>query len=106
MLSLLILASVFVVGTLAARLGPTSENWRDYTWSYEPEKTADYYQEYGLEQPALAAPITVGKPLESYIVKLECLGCPFRVRELGQVYERWQEPPQANSLVSFETRPL
>lgn len=38
---------------------------------------------------------------EGEISNLKCLGCPFRVREYGQLVEHWQEHPRANSPVTF-----
>lgn len=76
---------------------------RDYhnsKWATHPAKTADWYAEHGLPLPELAPTITTVEPNKSYVVKLECMGCPFRVRELYQTFETWQEPPQDNSLVS------
>ncbi|KAF2817106.1 uncharacterized protein BDZ99DRAFT_404513 [Mytilinidion resinicola] len=99
MRSFLSLASFFAAGALASHLGSTSEDWRDYTWSYYPENTADELKELGLPLPEIAAPITTVHEHENYVVKLECLGCPFRVREYGQVVEHWQENPQDNSLL-------
>lgn len=93
MRSLLFLTSLFAIGALASHLGAVSEDWRDYTWSYEPDKSADFYGEHGLETSLTAMPITPVKFQESYTLKLECLGCPFRVREYGQLVEQLQEPP-------------
>ncbi|KAF2106823.1 hypothetical protein BDV96DRAFT_469196, partial [Lophiotrema nucula] len=46
-----------------------------------------------------APAITVATDNKSYVIKLECVGCPFRVREYGQIAEYWQEPPRDNSLL-------
>jgi len=99
MRSFLSLASFFAAGAVASHLGPTSEDWRDYTWSFYPENTADELKKIGLPLPEIAAPITTVHEQENYVVKLECLGCPFRVREYGQTVEHWQENPQENSLL-------
>ncbi|KAF2175117.1 hypothetical protein K469DRAFT_611775 [Zopfia rhizophila CBS 207.26] len=79
--------------------GATSEDWRAYTWSYEPDKTADWYGKHGKPLPELAPALTTVEQNKSYIVKLECVGCPFRVRREGELVETWQEPPQENSLL-------
>ena len=100
MRSLIALTSLFTVSVVASYLGATSENWRDYTWSYEPEATADYYKDHRLKPPLIAANITPVGLQKSYVVKMECLGCPFRVRKLGQTYEPWAEEPVDNSLVT------
>ena len=100
MRSLIALISLLTVNVVASYLGATSENWRDYTWSYEPETTADYYKDHRLKLPLIAADITPVEPQKNYIVKMECLGCPFRVRKLGQTYEPWAEELVDNSLVS------
>jgi hypothetical protein len=84
---------------LAAR---TSQIWnqkQDQSWSYRPDKTADWYEEYGLPLPEVAPEVTSDGT--SYYVKLGCLGCPFRLRKLYETVETWQEPPQENSLVWF-----
>ncbi|KAF2503081.1 hypothetical protein BU16DRAFT_555105 [Lophium mytilinum] len=99
MRSFLSLASFFAAGALASHLGPTSDDWRDYQWSYYPENTADELKELGLPLPEIAAPITTVHEHDNYVVKLECLGCPFRVREYGVRGEHWQENPQDNSLL-------
>ena len=100
MRSLIALISLLTVNVVASYLGATSENWRDYTWSYEPEATADYYKDHRLKPPLIAADITPVELQKNYIVKMECLGCPFRVRKLGQTYEPWAEELVDNSLVS------
>ncbi|OCK84234.1 hypothetical protein K432DRAFT_378812 [Lepidopterella palustris CBS 459.81] len=90
-----LLTFILAVGAVAS-LGATSDYWGDYTWSYEDEPTAAYYEKHGKEPPQVAAPVTTVKVEKSYVVKLECLGCPFRVRTTP---ETWQEPPQDNSLL-------
>jgi len=53
-----------------------------------------------LEQnvPVYAREITVVEPNKAYVVKLDCTGCPFALRERNtQVL--WQQPPQDNALV-------
>ncbi|KAF2475456.1 uncharacterized protein BDR25DRAFT_213162 [Lindgomyces ingoldianus] len=89
---------VYVAGA-AARLGAPSDDWRDYTWSYEDDKTAAWYKEHDLIPPEVAPAITTVEDEKSYIVKLECIGCPFRVRNKYPVLETWQEPAQDNSLL-------
>ena len=68
-------------------------------WSYLPDKTANWYATHGIKVPEFAPAVTTVEEGQSYVVKLDCLGCPFRVRSLGEVYETWQEPAQDNSLV-------
>lgn len=91
--------SFAVVLSVAVSAVAALDNWQDYEWSYTPDKTADWYQEHGELLPVLAPELTVIEANKSYVVKLECVGCPFRVRELYEVVETWQEPPQDNSLV-------
>jgi len=71
----------------------------DQEWSYLVDKTADWYKAHGKPIPEPAPAVTSVKQGQSYIVKLECLGCPFRVR--SREYERgsWQWPAPDNSLV-------
>src|SRR5262245_57206536 len=82
-----------LVAIAAAREYPDSD------WATHPDKTADWYKEHGEPLPELAPTITTVEANRSYVLKLECVGCPFRVRELYEVVETWQEPPQDNSLV-------
>lgn len=46
----------------------------------------------------IAPEVTTIKANKSYAVKLECLGCPFAVRDADNQLS-WQEPPQENALV-------
>ncbi|KAF2799830.1 hypothetical protein K505DRAFT_224045, partial [Melanomma pulvis-pyrius CBS 109.77] len=71
----------------------------DQRWSYLPDKTASWYKDNGKPLPKLAEGLTTVEDGQSYIVKLECLGCPFRLRTIGEVYETWQDPAQDNSLL-------
>ena len=91
--------SFAATGAARIHLGDTSDNWRDYTWSYKPDKTADWYKKHGQSFPVLAPALEIVEPEKSVVVKIECLGCPFRVRREGEIVETWQEPPQDNSLV-------
>jgi hypothetical protein len=94
------------IGTTAAsRFGRPSDDWRDYAWSFEPEKTADWYEEVGAPLPKLASAVTTVEKSKSYVVKLECVGCPFRVRPYMQSGEYWQEPAQDNSSVCLDKLP-
>jgi hypothetical protein len=81
----------------------SSVNWWEYEWSYRPDRTADWYKQRGQPLPEIAPEITTVEEHKSYVVKLECLGCPFRVRKYGETVETWQEPPQDNSLVGCNT---
>jgi hypothetical protein len=50
--------------------------------------------DHDLPQPE----IQVVEASKAYVVKLDCVGCPFAVRgEYPKV--EWQQPPQANALV-------
>jgi len=91
---------LLAIPTALASLGAMSDDWNDYTWSYAPDTD---YAALGVDPPPAAAPITSVYDGDSYIVKLECLGCPFRVRELevGDWWEDWDR--RANSLVRFTT---
>ncbi|KAJ4350358.1 uncharacterized protein N0V89_008979 [Didymosphaeria variabile] len=77
-------------------------DWKgvDTEWATHPDRTAEWYEEYaGGRRPELAPAITTVVANKSSVVKLECVGCPFRVRELHPEPEEWQEPPQDNSLL-------
>lgn len=52
-------------------------------------------QEFGTSQWAEA--VTTVQKGSNVIVKLDCLGCPFRLRTEGE--ERWEETPRDNALV-------
>ncbi|KAF2267172.1 hypothetical protein CC78DRAFT_577373 [Lojkania enalia] len=97
--------SVVVFGLVAAASAARhnammgSQNGRDCSWSYLPDKTAAWYQTHGKPLPALAPDITVVEANKSYIVKLGCVGCPFRVRKYGELVETWSSVPQRNSLL-------
>ncbi|KAF2652397.1 hypothetical protein K491DRAFT_681406 [Lophiostoma macrostomum CBS 122681] len=71
----------------------------DQSWSYEPDKTADWYQGHSQELPKVAPEITTVEAGKSYVVKLDCVGCPFRVRQKYELVETWQEHPQDSSLL-------
>lgn len=87
-------ATLFALARLAAAAEPSS-----IEWSYLPDKSAQWYTQNGQALPELAPAVTTVEQNKSYIIKLECVGCPFRVRELGEVVETWQQPSQENSLV-------
>ncbi|KAF2643633.1 hypothetical protein P280DRAFT_466400 [Massarina eburnea CBS 473.64] len=89
-----------VVASLVA-VAAARNRWTgvDTKWATHPDKTADWYTEHGEPLPTLANATTTVEPGKSYIAKLDCLGCPFRVRKLYEVVEIWQEPAQENSLL-------
>ncbi|KAF2704680.1 hypothetical protein K504DRAFT_484872 [Pleomassaria siparia CBS 279.74] len=64
---------------------------------YRPDMPKDLYIANGLALPNYAQDIMTIKQGQSYVVKLDCLGCPFRDQSLGA--EVWQEPAQDNSLL-------
>lgn len=51
--------------------------------------------------PHYAPEITVAEEGKAYVVKLECVGCPFAIRKENAEIE-WQEPPKENALVRRE----
>lgn len=61
------------------------------------DETADWYKDHGKPIPDSAPEITVVEEHASYIVKLDCPGCPFLVQEGRNA--SWQE--RDNSLVRF-----
>jgi hypothetical protein len=69
----------------------------DTDWAVRTDKTADWYKEHGEPLPELAQAITTVEANKSYVVKVECVGCPFRVG--GLTTDTWAESPQDNSLV-------
>jgi hypothetical protein len=89
----------FVVFGLSFAIVSASGDWRDQIWSYTPDNTADWYTQHGQPLPEVAPEITTVEPNNSYVVKLECLDCPFRVRKYAEIVEEWQQSPQDNSLV-------
>ncbi|KAJ4299445.1 hypothetical protein N0V90_004690 [Kalmusia sp. IMI 367209] len=71
----------------------------DVDWAIRPDKTAQWYEENASGNlPELAPTITTVVANKSSVVKLECVGCPFRVREESKP-ESWQKPPQDNSML-------
>ncbi|KAF1950551.1 hypothetical protein CC80DRAFT_496791 [Byssothecium circinans] len=71
----------------------------DTKWATHPDETADWYAAQGEAVPEVADSVTTIEEGKSYIVKVDCLGCPFRGRELYELVETWQEPAQENSLL-------
>ncbi|OAG11580.1 uncharacterized protein CC84DRAFT_1080633 [Paraphaeosphaeria sporulosa] len=72
----------------------------DTRWATHPDRTAQWYDENAQGRlPELAQSMTTVVANKSSIVKLECMGCPFRVRKLHAEPEEWQEPPQDSSLL-------
>jgi hypothetical protein len=72
----------------------------DTRWATHPDRTAQWYEEHAQGHlPEFAKSITTVVANKTSIAKLECVGCPFRVRKLHQEPEEWQDPPQDNSLV-------
>ncbi|KAF2732317.1 hypothetical protein EJ04DRAFT_470349 [Polyplosphaeria fusca] len=92
-----LVAAAVVASATTRSLPRRSQSWEDYIWSYTPDSTAAWYEENGLPLPDLASPITAVETNRSYVVKLDCVACPFRLR--CQSVETWQEPPQDNSLL-------
>lgn len=73
----------------------------DTEWASYPDRTAQWSEEQANGRlPELAETITTVVANKSSIVKLECVGCPFRVRKPRPEPEEWQNPPQDNSMVS------
>lgn len=60
------------------------------------------YKDTGLDYvPDISKIITEVRANASYIVKLPCIGCPFRLRERGMVYGYFESPPRDSALVSI-----
>lgn len=59
------------------------------------DETADWYKDHGKPAPDFAPEITVVEENRSYVVKLECPGCSFYVKDGRKI--SWQE--RNNSLV-------
>jgi hypothetical protein len=51
--------------------------------------------------PHYAPKITIAEEGKAYVVKLDCLDCPFAIGKPNAEVE-WQEPPQDNALVRRE----
>jgi hypothetical protein len=91
--------SVLVASFVAVASAYRSWNGIDTKWATHPDRTAQWYEEHAQSLPGFAKSVTTVVASKSSIVKLDCVGCPFRVRKLHQESEEWQEPPQDNSLV-------
>ncbi|KAL1591997.1 hypothetical protein SLS60_011589 [Paraconiothyrium brasiliense] len=92
----------FVLGASLVAVASAYRDWSgiDTKWATHPDKTAAWYDEHADGRPPELAPaITTIAANKSSVVKLECVGCPFRVRKLHLEPEEWQEPPQDNSLL-------
>ena len=88
--SFLGLAAAFASVTAAqAELPPKTTNLKY-------DKTADWYKDHGMQVPEVAAYISVIEPNRSYVVRLECPGCPFLVQEGKQLVQQKRD----NTLVS------
>lgn len=78
-----------------------TNTWGDESnlqWSYFLDVPPSTYAEQGRDPPTTASNVSKVSDC-SYIVKLDCVGCPFRLRELGSGYGDWEKPPRSNSLV-------
>lgn len=72
----------------------------DTTWATEPDRTADWYKENGEPLPEVAPHVTTVQQGKSYVVKLDCPGCPFKRSPMdGSLVDWWNEPAQDNSLL-------
>jgi hypothetical protein len=78
----------------------SARNWIgvDVDWALYPDTPAARYESHGEPLPELADAVTTVGVNRSYVVKLDCIGCPFRIRK--PLDESWQDPPRDNSLVS------
>jgi hypothetical protein len=78
----------------------SARNWIgvDVDWALYPDTPAAWYESQGEQLPKLADAVTTVEANRSYVVKLDCIGCPFRIRK--PLDESWQDPPRDNSLVS------
>ncbi len=86
----------------AAATASARNKWApsDTDWATEPAETADWYEQNDQRRPAIASAVTTVAEGQSYMVKLDCVGCPFRVRpNYPDMRETWQDPAQETSLV-------
>lgn len=70
----------------------------DTTWAIQPDLTHDELLAHGFEIPEIASPVTEIKRILSYIVKFDCLGCPFDIRD-AYIWDQYEQPGRPNSLV-------
>ncbi|KAI9708204.1 MAG: hypothetical protein M1820_004158 [Bogoriella megaspora] len=70
----------------------------DTTWAVQPDLTYDELITNGFEVPPIADSVTEVKPGLNYIVKLDCLGCPFDVRGT-YIWDQYEQPGRPNSLL-------
>lgn len=78
------------VAVLAVQAHPNHPSSSDYTYSHSVGR------EIGSSQWSGA--VTTVRKGSNVIVKLDCLGCPFRLRTEDE--EIWEEPPRENALVN------
>jgi len=52
------------------------------------DQTADWYKDHGIPVPDVANEITIIEAKKSYVVKLECPGCPLTVKDGEMVQQR------------------
>ena len=70
----------------------------DTTWALQPDLTHDELLAHGFEIPEVASLVTEIKRGLNYIVKLNCLGCPFDIRGTYTA-DQYEQPGRPNSLV-------
>lgn len=54
--------------------------YHDWREELGRDATADDYRQHGEPLPAISPPVTSTREEQSYIVKVDCLSCPSRVR--------------------------
>ena len=70
----------------------------DTTWAIQSDLTHDELVAHGFEIPDIASAVTEIKHSLNYIVKLDCVGCPFDIRGT-YTWDQYEQPGRPNSLV-------
>ena len=72
---------------------------RDLSWALQPDLTHDELLANDFGIPEVASQATEIRDGLSYIVKLDCLSCPFDIRS-PYARDEYEQPGRPNSLVS------
>ena len=75
-----IVFSVLMAVVMAVDMPSWMDDVNDWRVTLGRDATTDDYRERGLELPVIAEPLIVVDGRQSYIAKINCLGCPSRNR--------------------------
>jgi hypothetical protein len=101
-----LLIIILLAGVRAVEIPSWMNDVNDWRIALGRDPTADDYRERRLELPAVAKSVTSIEDGQSYIVKLECLGCPSRNRLFTEASEQWEDVVQDTSLASLSQSQL